>query len=100
MVHGDDFIIIARDHGRQETLKVLQDHFNIKHDTIGPRPDMPKQLRVLGRVLTCTDQGWTLEADPNLIESAVAKLGLEEAKGMASPGVRRESPGSGTDIRQ
>ena len=23
MVHGDDFIIIARDHGRQETLKAL-----------------------------------------------------------------------------
>ena len=82
MVHGDDFVIIARQAGRQKVLNLLSDHFELKHDTAGPGPDMAKQIRILGSVLTCTDEGWTLEADPNLIENAVCRLGMEDAKGL------------------
>ena len=60
---------------------------------------MAKEIRILGRVLTCGQNGWALEADPNLIEAAVQKLGLDKAKGVASPGVKRESPQAGCDIR-
>ena len=67
MVHGDDFIIVSRQGGRHKVLKLLQDSFELKHETIGPSPHMAKEMKVLGRILTCTDSGWTLEADPNLI---------------------------------
>ena len=70
MVHGDDFVIVARKAGRQKILNLLTDHFEHKHETAGPGPDIAKQIRILGRVLTCTNDGWTLEADPNLIENA------------------------------
>ena len=99
MVHGDDFIIVSRDDGRQRTLKLLGDNFEYKSDTAGPRADMKKEIRVLGRILSCTADGWTMEADPNLIENAVCKLGLEDAKGVTSPGVKKEDGQSACDIR-
>ena len=39
-----------------------------------------------------------MEADPGLIEAAVEKLGLSEAKGAVSPGAKVDGP-SGFDIR-
>ena len=49
--------------------------------------------------MTCHEWGYSLEADPSLIEAAVEKLGLKESKGVANPGLKVEGPGSGTDIR-
>ena len=60
---------------------------------------MKKEIRILGRILSCNADGWAMEADPNLIENAVCKLGLEDAKGVASPGVKREDGNSACDIR-
>ena len=95
VVHGDDFIMASRADGRQRTLKLLTDHFEIKHDTAGPLPDMPSEIKVLGRVAACHDWGWSLETDPGLLEMAVEKLDLAEAKGVATPGVRPEGGCSG-----
>ena len=63
IVHGDDFIMVTKRAGREKTLKVLQDHFEIKHNTAGPIQGMDKELRVLGRIATCHDWGWSLEVD-------------------------------------
>ena len=92
MVHGDDFIIVARQVGRERTIKLLQDHFEIKYNTAGPVQGMDRELRVLGRIATCHKWGWSLEADPCLIEAAVNKLGLETAKGVATPGQKVDPP--------
>ena len=46
MVHGDDFVIVARKAGRQKILNLLTDHFEHKHETAGPGPDMAKQIRI------------------------------------------------------
>ena len=59
MVHGDDFLIVGNKKGRECTLKVLQDHFELKHKTAGPLEGMDKELRVLGRVAVCHDWGWS-----------------------------------------
>ena len=52
---------------------------------------MVSDLKVLGRVAVVHRWGWSLEADPSLVESAVARLGLQDAKGMETPGVRCDS---------
>ena len=45
--------------------------------------------------------GWSLEADPSLNESAVAKLKLDsfESKCAATPGAKLEVAGSGCEVR-
>ena len=35
LVHGDDFVIVARREGRARTLKLLEDNFEIKHTCAG-----------------------------------------------------------------
>ena len=99
MVHGDDFIIIAKNHGRTKTLNLLQSHFELKYHSAGPRKGMDTELRVLGRIASCHSWGWSMEADPCLIETAVAKLGLEDANGAATPGARVETAGSGCEVK-
>ena len=99
MVHGDDFVIIAKQAGRQKTLQLLSDNFELKHSTAGLVDGMPKELRVLGRIAVVHDWGWTLEADPCLIESAVVKMGMEDAKGAVTPGHKLEVAGSGAEVK-
>ena len=53
MVHGDDFIIAARREGREKTLKILEDNFEIKCDVAGLVEGMSREIKVLGRVATC-----------------------------------------------
>ena len=48
MVHGDDFIMVARQDGRQRTLKLLEKNFEIKHTTAGPTPTLPKRAPGIG----------------------------------------------------
>ena len=99
MVHGDDFIIIAKDEGRSRTLNLLQSHFDIKHQTAGPKQGMDKELRVLGRIAISHSWGWSLEADPCLIESAVSKLNRATSKGTATPPAKLEMAGSGNEVK-
>ena len=99
LVHGDDFVIVARREGRAQTLKLLQDNFEIKHTCAGPCQGMDREIKILGRIITCHPDGWTMEADPSLIEAAVDKLGLQEGKGVAVPGSRPEGPTGGLDMR-
>ena len=40
IVHGDDFIIVAKRAGREKTLKVLQSSFELKFNTAGPLQGM------------------------------------------------------------
>ena len=60
---------------------------------------MPSEIKVLGRVAVCHDWGWSLETDPGLLEMAVEKLELAEAKGVATPGVRPDGGCSGADVK-
>ena len=58
---------------------------------------MVSELRVLGRIAVCHQWGWSLEADPCLIEAAVAKLCMENANGISTPGQKID--GGSCDIR-
>ena len=65
--------------------KVLSDVYEVKHSIAGPGPTHAKQIRVLGRVLSWSQDGWQLEGDPQHLEVAASTLGLVGAKGGSSP---------------
>ena len=49
------------------------------------QPKDNKHLGVLGRIISCTSDGWQVEADPQHVDVAATQLGLENAKGVATP---------------
>ena len=54
---------------------------------------------MLGRVVSYHSWGWSLEADPSLLELAVDRLGLSEAKGVSTPGAKPDDGCSSADVR-
>ena len=60
---------------------------------------MDREIKVLGRVISYHDWGWSMEADPSLLETAVEQLGLQSAKGAAAPGAKVDGINGGVDIR-
>ena len=91
LVHGDDFFCAARAAGRRHLQEVLSAAYETKQETAGPHPEDPKELRVLGRIVTYREDGLTIEADPSHLEMVVDALGLENAKSVVSPGQREDS---------
>ena len=57
---------------------------------LGPSEGDEQQVRVLNRVLTWTSRGVEYEADPRHAELVTKDLGLEGAKGVATPGTKEE----------
>ena len=43
VVHGDDFIMVSRRDGRRKTMKLLEDHFDIKSSVAGPVNGMSRE---------------------------------------------------------
>ena len=100
LVHGDDFLVVGRSEGRAHTLHTLQAAYELKHQTVGPSADQTKALKVLGRIVTYHQWGYTVENDPTLIETAVHRMGMENACGVASPGVRPDEGVRGREVHQ
>ena len=91
LVHGDDFVTVARQAGREYTQQVLSDAYEIKVDIAGPEPEDPKEIKILGRIVTFTPEGIQYEPDPGHVEKVIFELGLTESNGVATPGVRDET---------
>ena len=51
---------------------------------------MCRQARVLGRIITLHDEGLDLEADPALIEDAIATMGISGGRPVCTPAVHRD----------
>ena len=47
MVHVDDFVIGAEQSSRASTEEVLRDAYEVKVDLAGPRPENPKDIKIL-----------------------------------------------------
>ena len=80
-------------------MKLLEDNFEIKHTVAGPGPDMDREIKVLGRIISYHDWGWSMEADPSLVEASVEKLGLRDGKGVSAPGAKPDSLDGATDMK-
>lgn len=85
LVHGDDFLTISEQDDQDFVYEVLNGKYEIKRSMAGPGPKDDKHLKALGRIISCTSDGWQLEAGPQHVEVAATHLGLENAKGVATP---------------
>ena len=91
LVHGDDFVVVARQKGRDYAESTLRAQYEIKVDLAGSEPGDPKEIKILGRIITYTEQGLRYEPDPSHMEKTIHELGLQDGKGAATPGVKDES---------
>ena len=86
MVHGDDFITT----GNREDIKWLagrlSSRFEVKTTVIGDQAGEVKEAKVLNRVIRRTEEGWEYEADQRHGEIMVQAMGLQEGKGVTTPG--------------
>ena len=70
--------------------KELEKIYELKTHVLGPGENDEKQVKVLNRIVTWTDQGVQYEADPRHAEIVIKQLGLENAKGLITPGTKEE----------
>jgi hypothetical protein len=89
-VHGDDFTSLGRENELLWLEAEFKKEFEVKTQGIlGPKPHHSKSARVLGRLVTFTDQGLEYEADPRHAEIMVAECGLAFPGRAITPGVNR-----------
>jgi hypothetical protein len=99
VVHGDDFLVVARGAGRRYFEKIIRAVHEVKVSIAGPEPDA-KELRALGRMLTYRADGLALEADPRLHESVIRRLGPAGAKSVSTPGCYPRGGSAGANLRE
>ena len=89
-IHGDDFVTSGSD-GDLKWLKAnLEKHYELKTEILGPDREDKKQVKILNRIVSWTDEGLTYEADPRHAEIVIKELDLTKAKGVCSPGTKDE----------
>ena len=90
IVHGDDFVAIGSAEHLVETEEALKEKYKIKVEKLGSDKTDAKEVRVLNKVIRCTDAGIELEADPRHAELVVRELGLESSRTSKTPGVKED----------
>ena len=87
-VHGDDFV----SEGATADLKWLDEHlsksFDLKTQVLGPEGGQVRECTILNRVLRWTSKGITWEPDARHAEQLIKDLGMEDMKGVCTPGVK------------
>ena len=58
----------------------------MKVQNLGEGKDCVDEVRILNKILRCTESGVELEADPRHAELVIKELGLENAKASRVPG--------------
>ena len=96
MVHGDDYVSSGFDEDLRWLKTVLEADYEIKTQLIGmPDHDASKgeivEGKVLNRVIRATAGGWQLEADPRHAELIAEQMGVQNGKGLITPGTDEEA---------
>ncbi len=88
VVHVDDFACVG-DHSSLAWLKQeLGKSFEFTCRILGPGVDEALQVTYLNRIITWTFTGITYEHDPKHIDVVKEEMGMRQAKGVDTPGVR------------
>ena len=87
IVHGDDYVSSGFDSDLIWLEGELAKAYEIKTQRLGLTEGWERQGKVLNRIVSCTDSGWTVEAVPRHAELIVEQLGVESARTVVSPGV-------------
>lgn len=98
IVHGDDFTSCGVEDSLKWFEKELAKVYAIKTKVIGHASNLPSEGRVLNRVLRATDEGWELEADQRHAELVQEALGVDQGKGVVSPGTDGLQEGDQTQL--
>ena len=89
VVHGDDFHILGREADLDWTKGILLQNYELTHRArLGFESGDDKSARVLNRIVTMEDEQIIIEADQRHVEIVVRELGLDEAKGVRTPGIK------------
>ena len=89
-IHGGDFATVGRGGDLKRMKADIETTYELKMQVLGQDNDDLQQARVLNRTRTWTKGGTSYEADPRHAEIVIDELGLKDAKGVATPGAKRE----------
>ena len=84
-VHGDDFVSTADEDDLKWLQGIFESKFEISTTTIGHDEGDKKEVKVLNRIISVKDNGYTYEADARHAELIIKGLDLENAKGVTTP---------------
>ena len=88
MVHdGDDYVSAGTEKPLSWREKEFERAYEIKTQKLGDSPGYKLEGKVLNRILRRTPAVWEMEADPRHAELIMEQLGLENERGVATPGV-------------
>ena len=85
VVHGDDFVAVVEDGQLDHFEQLLENSMEIKR-VVRIGPSRSSTGSVPKRVVHWSDDGFTYEADPRLIEKLINMLNLSGGKGALTPG--------------
>lgn len=90
VVHGDDFTVLGRDDSLDWLRERIGEEYEVKfRGRLGPKNKHEKEIRLLSRVITWTEEGIEWEADQRHAEIIVRDLGLNSgSKGVSTPGTQ------------
>ena len=78
VVHGDDFTCLGVASSLDKYENAMKEAFDIKlKGRVGQEKDDEKEMRVLNRLITVTEDGLTYEPDPRHVELLARDLGLD-----------------------
>ena len=91
LVHGDDFVTVARQAGRDYTKQILSNAYEVKVDVAGLEPNDLKEIKIVGRIVTYTPDGVQYEPGPGHMEEVIHELGLSRRAPRTPPLLRTSS---------
>ena len=86
LAHGDDFATARKPQDCEWLQEKMRRRFEIKTMVIGGGEKEQREGRILNRVVRWTEKGWEYEADRKHADILVERLGMKEAKAVATPG--------------
>jgi hypothetical protein len=87
LVHGDDYVSACTEESLAWLEAELEKAYEIKTQKLGSGPGCKLEGKVQNRILRRTPTGWEVEADLRHAELIIEQLGLENEKGVVTPGV-------------
>ncbi len=92
-VHGDDFTSTGREKDLRWLDAQMRAKFDIETNIMGPGPRHEKQVRILNRIITWSEDGILYEADQRHAELLIRALDVSKA--VTTPGTRDDAGRAG-----
>ena len=92
VVHGDDFTCLGWNLQLDWFREKIKDRFGVKYrGRIGPGDKEGKEMRILNRIVTWTEEGIRYEGDQRHVEIGLEELGLlEGSRSVSTPGEKEK----------